>query len=134
MLAPARACFDELVDYDRLPAWQSRLRSCEILARDGEGRGRDVRYEVDLTVRVVRYTLRHDYDEPTRIGSRYLDGDFRSFEGEYRLREEGETCVVGLDLRVDPGSWVPGPVKRRLEEVVLRRTLSDLKRRVEGSS
>jgi hypothetical protein len=35
-------------------------------------------------------------------------------------------------VALDPGMWVPGPVKRMVEEQVMRGSLEDLKRRVEA--
>src|SRR3954453_20173966 len=108
--APAAACFDAPTDYEHLPDWQSRVRACTVLTRDDDGRGRDVEYEGDAKVRTVRYRLRHDYDEPWRIGSTYLGGDFRHFEGRYDFADAREGCRVTLRVAIDPGLWLPGPL------------------------
>lgn len=129
--APARACFDALTDYERLPDWQSNVRSCEVLSRDDDGRGQEVAYEVDAKVRTVRYRLIHDYDEPTRIGSTYLDGDFRHFEGRYELSERDDGCTVTLHLMIDPGLRLPGPMVRVVNQAVMGRALSELRNHVQ---
>jgi ribosome-associated toxin RatA of RatAB toxin-antitoxin module len=131
--ASAQACFDALTDYERLPDWQSRVRSCTVLARDEEGRGLEVEYEVDAKVRTVRYRLRHDYDEPWRIGSTYLGGDFRLFEGHYDFAEAGEGCRVTLRVAIDPGLRLPRPMVRVINEAVLGRALAELREHVEGA-
>jgi ribosome-associated toxin RatA of RatAB toxin-antitoxin module len=125
--APARACFDALTHYERLPEWQSRVRACHVLDRDADGRGRDVDYEVDAKIRIVRYRLRHDYDEPRRIGSTYLQGDFRRFEGAYTLEDQGPGCLVTLRLAIDPGLRLPGPLVRIVNEAVMGRALAELR-------
>ncbi len=129
--APAQACFDALTDYERLPDWQSRVKSCRVLDRDGQGRGRDVEYVIDARIRTVRYRLRHDYDEPSRIGSTYLEGDFRRFEGHYAFEERDTGCVVTLRLAIDPGLRLPGPMVRVINETVMGRALGELRSHAE---
>src|SRR5436305_6857768 len=106
--APERECFAALTDFEWLPEWQSRLKDVRVLTRDDRHRGHDVEYVLDATVRTVRYVLRHDYDEPHRIGSTYLEGDFRSFEGAWTFAGDDASTEVGLRLRIDPGLRLPG--------------------------
>lgn len=125
--APAQACFDTLTEYERLPDWQGNVRCCEVLERDERGRGRDVAYEIDAKVKTVRYRLRHDYDEPSRIGSTYLGGDFKHFEGHYELADRDGGCAVTLHIAIDPGLRLPGPIVRIVNEAVMGRALSELR-------
>ena len=128
-----QACFDALTDYERLPEWQGAVRSVRVLERDAHGRGTVVEYEVDARVRRVRYRLRQLYDEPRRLGSEYLGGDFRDFGGEWRfVALDADRTRVELDLRVDPGRLVPGPVRSLIADAVMRRALGDLKAHLEG--
>src|SRR3954454_5109020 len=128
--APPQACFDALTDFDSLPSWQGAVRSVDVLERDEQGRGTVVEFEVDARVKRVRYRLRQVYDEPDRLGSEYLGGDFRDFSGEWRFiaLDGGTRTRVELDLRIDPGRFVPGPVRSMISDAVMRGALSDLKR------
>jgi ribosome-associated toxin RatA of RatAB toxin-antitoxin module len=130
--APPQACFDALTDFETLPAWQGAVKAVRVLERDAAGRGRVVEFEVDAKFKRVRYRLRHVYDEPHSIGSEYLGGDFRDFAGEWRFVALGEQRTrAELDLRIDPGRFVPGPVRAAIADAVMRRALSDLKRHLE---
>ena len=132
--ASPQACFDALTDYERLPEWQGAVKSIEVLERDEQGRGTVVAYEIDARLKTVRYRLRQVYDAPHRLASEYLGGDFRDFSGEWRfLPREGGGTRAELDLRIDPGRFVPGPVRRAISDAVMRRALRDLKAHLEGA-
>ena len=130
--ATPQACFDALTDFEALPTWQGAVRSVSVLERDSQGRGVVVEYEVDARVKRVRYQLRQVYDEPVRLGCEYLGGDFRDFSGEWRFLEREFGTRVELDLRIDPGRFVPGPVRAIISNVVMGRALADLKRHLES--
>ena len=130
--APPRACYDALADFERVPEWQGAVRSIEVLERDEDGRGTVVAYEVDAKVKHVRYELRQVHDPPDRLGSEYLGGDFRDFAGEWRFVALGDGRTrAELDLRIDPGRFVPGPVRKAISDAVMRRALQDLKAHLE---
>ncbi|MBW3607011.1 MAG: SRPBCC family protein [Actinobacteria bacterium] len=132
--APPQACFDALTDFERLPEWQGAVRDVEVLERDARGRGSIVEYVIDARVKTVRYRLRQVYDEPGRLASEYLGGDFRDFCGEWRFEplDGGRRTRVELDLQIDPGRFVPRVVRKAISEAVMRRALIDLKAHLEG--
>jgi ribosome-associated toxin RatA of RatAB toxin-antitoxin module len=126
--ATPQACFDALTDYDRLPEWQGAVKSATVLERDEQGRGTVLEYEVDARFKTVRYRLRQIYDEPHRVSSEYLGGDFRDFAGEWRFEPlAGGRTRAELDLRIDPGRFVPAPMRAAIADAVMRRALQDLK-------
>jgi ribosome-associated toxin RatA of RatAB toxin-antitoxin module len=130
--ATPERCFALMTDYEKMPSWQGALKSARVLERDEQGRGSVVEYEVDARLKVVRYRLRQVYDEPHRLASEYLGGDFRDFSGEWRFQATGEGRThVELDLRVDPGRFVPGPVRGAISDTVMKRALRDLKQEAE---
>lgn len=124
-------CFAVLTDYDHLPDWQSRICECRVIERDERGRGSVVEYAIDAKLRVVRYRLRHSYDEPTSIGSEYLEGDFKQFAGDYAFTAQNGVTDVEFRLRIDPGFSVPGRIARMLGQAVMGKSLQDVKARVE---
>jgi coenzyme Q-binding protein COQ10 len=130
--ATPERCFEALTDYERLPEWQGAVRAARVLERDEEGRGSVVEYEVDARVKTVRYRLKQVYDAPRRLASEYLGGDFRDFSGEWRFEPAGDGRTrAELDLKIDPGRVVPGPVRGVIADAVMKRALTDLKAHVE---
>ena len=130
--ATPQQCYDALSDFERVPEWQGAVRSTEVLERDAQGRGTVVEYEVDAKVKRVRYRLRQVHAPPHRLGCEYLGGDFRDFAGEWRFVDlsNGRTRAE-LDLRIDPGRFVPGPLRSAIADAVMRRALRDLKAHLE---
>ena len=127
-----QACFDALTDYEGMPSWQSTVKSCDVVSRDDEGRGRVVDWEIDAKIRSVSYRLEYSYEPPHWIGCRYLDGDVRDLDAEYIFEDRGDgSTLATFSLRVDPGTWVPGKVVDVLNDQVMKRSLADLKERVE---
>src|SRR3954465_2512313 len=88
--ATPERCFEVLTDYEHLPEWQGAGRAARVLERDDHGGGSLVGYEVDARVKTVRYRLKQVYDEPRRLASEYLGGDFRDFSGEWRFEPAGD--------------------------------------------
>lgn len=133
--AEPAVCFDEITDYETFPEWQAAVKEVDVLSRDADGRGRDVRFAIDAKVRQVHYTLRYSYEPPHLITWEYVEGDVKSVTGEYTFEDQGDgTTRATYSLDIDPGVWLPGPVKRMLTEQVMKRSVEDLKRRVENDS
>jgi len=131
LAASPQECFDALTDYERLPDWQRAVKSARVLEHGPE---HDVvEYEVDAKLTTLKYRLKQCYDEPALIDSEYVDGAFRSMSGRWTFepRPDGRT-LAAVEISVDPGRWVPGPVKRAIEEALLKRAMEDLRERVEG--
>lgn len=133
--AEPAACFDAITDYSTFPEWQSAVKEVQVLSRDKAGRGRDVRFQIDAKVRQVAYTLRYSYEPPASITWDYVDGDVKSVDGEYVFQDQHDgTTLASYTLDIDPGVWLPGRVKKMLTDQVMKRSVEDLKRRVETDS
>jgi uncharacterized membrane protein len=127
-------CFDALLDYESFPDWQRAVKSTEVESRDRSGRGRDVAFEIDAKVKTIRYRLRYSYEPPHRIAWEYLDGDVKDVDGEMVLEDQGDgTTLATYSLALDPGVWMPGPLQKILNDQVMKGSVEDLKRRVEGA-
>jgi uncharacterized membrane protein len=125
--APQRACYDAVCDFESYPRWQSAVRAVEVRA-DGT-----VAFEVDAKLKTIRYVLRYFFEEPERIWWEYVEGDARNVAGDYRFEDLGDgttRCTYQLDI--DPGGFVPGPVRKILRDQVMKSSVADLKTHLES--
>ena len=126
-------CFDALLEYESFPEWQRAVKSVEVVKRDRSGRARDVEFEIDAKVKTIHYRLRYTYEPPHRIAWEYLGGDVKDVDGEMVLEDRGDgTTLATYSLALDPGVWLPGPLQKVLNDQVMKGSVEDLKRRVEG--
>lgn len=106
--APRSAVWQVMVDCGLAPKLSPSLKSCRVLERDPQGRW-DVRENVSrrTIVPAVRNVYRQDYAPPDRITFRRMDGDLKSFEGEWRLLQVGDKVRVTYEARVTAPFAVP---------------------------
>jgi uncharacterized membrane protein len=134
--APPEACFDLVVQLDRLPEWQTQVREARVLEWDGEGRPLVAETVSDAKIRTLRYRLRYAYEPPHRVSWVYVEGDVKDVTGEYRFEAlDGGRTRATYALQVDPGRRLGlvlrGPIANEVREYVLGTTLQELKATVE---
>ena len=132
---PPAACFDAVLDFESYPDWQSAVLECDVRERDEEGRGSVVETLVDARVRKLRYVLAYRYDPPHRVSWELVEGDPKAVEGEYLFEPSGHGTLATYRLAVDIGRLgmlVPGDVKRKATEHLMRATVEELRARVEA--
>lgn len=136
--APVEACFATLVDFESYPAWVGDLKEVAVVEHDEQGRGAVVEFRAAGMGRSTTYQLRYDYDgAPHRLGWELEQGDItRAIEGAYLLSpagDDGGTEVV-YELAIDLIMPIPGFVKRRAEDRIIKSALQALKDRVESTA
>jgi len=132
--ADPQACFDAITDFDTYPQWQSAVRECRVLSRDGQ-KGTLVETVIDAKVRKVRYVLRYHAEPPHRLWWDYVEGDVKSIAGGYDFDDAGDGATrATYRVAIDPGRMVPGPVRRLLAGPVTRTSVRELRQRVESLS
>jgi len=133
--APIEACWSVLVDFDRYPEWAEDLKAVSVIEADDQDRGLVVEFRAAGMGRSTTYRLRYDYEgAPGRLGWALEEGDVtRAIDGAYLLTatSEGTTELV-YELSIDLIMPIPGFVKRRAEDRIIRSALSALKARVES--
>ena len=131
--ASQEECVAAAADFADYPRWSSNVISVDVHESDEEGRGTLVEFLTDAKVKKVRYVLRYHWEPPARVWWEYVEGDIKSVEGEYRFEDLGDGVTrVTYALALDPGGFVPGPVKKVLVDGVMKGSVADFKRRVEG--
>jgi hypothetical protein len=129
--ATPQRCFDVATDYAAFPEWSSNVLEANVLETDAEGRGAVVEYITDARVRRIRYVLRYRYDPPGAIAWDYVEGDARSVTGSYSFEPAADGTTITYRLDIDPGRFVPGPVRKILVDSVMKGSVADLVKRVE---
>jgi uncharacterized membrane protein len=125
-------CFQTILDFEAYPSWSSAVRQARIVERDRSGVGRRVEFSIDMRIKTVRYVLDYEYEKPSLLTWRSVDGDVESIEGAYRFRKLATgrteaTCEQAVRL----GFWVPGPIRTLAERSALRQSVSEFKDEVE---
>lgn len=132
--APPDRCYAEIIEFESYPEWQAAVDRAEVLDRDEQGRGRTVRFEIDIKVGRFSYTLRYHHEPPGRLWWEFVEArGLRSIEGEFSFEPDpaGSGTIATYRLGVDPGVPVPGLIAGRLTGEVMKRVVTDLRDRLE---
>lgn len=131
--ASAADVFGVATDFESYPEWNPSIKKVTVESRDDEGRAREVWFEVDARVKVLRYTLNYDYSNaPDSFSWELRDGDVKELKGSYSFDEFDDVTEVTYETTIDPGFPVPGILKRQAEKQIVKAALQDLKKRVEA--
>lgn len=128
-------CFKTITTFERYPDWFSGIQHAAILSYDEEGVGKQVEFAIDMMLKRIRYVLEYDYSKPHRLTWRSIDGDIESIEGSYDFEKlaAGRTLVTCRQA-ISVGFWVPGPIRKVLEQGALRQSVLDFKVAAEASA
>lgn len=132
--ATVEQCFAVLADFERYPEWIGDLKEVAVVERDDAQRASIVEFRAAGMGRSTTYQLRYDYaGAPNRLAWQLEKGDLqRSIDGAYLLDEEGDSTRVTYELAIDLILPIPGFVKRRAEDRIIKSALQALKERVEN--
>jgi ribosome-associated toxin RatA of RatAB toxin-antitoxin module len=123
------------VDYERYPEFVPGIRLCRVRSAKGE---KHVEYELDLGIRRIKYTLRHEEQRPRRVSWSLVSGDMMKVSnGSWELSEEkGKTrAVYSVEIQISRPPLVPQALVNRvsdeLTKIQLPKTLEAFKARAE---
>jgi ribosome-associated toxin RatA of RatAB toxin-antitoxin module len=129
--ASPEACFATVLDFPAYPAWSSVISSCSVRELAADGTPRVVEFELDMTIKTVRYVLEYRPEPPTTLEWTLVEGDVASVEGRYTFERKGRKTVATCEQAVDLGFWVPGPIRRVAEQKALKDSVLEFKAEVE---
>jgi hypothetical protein len=133
--SPPQRCFDVLLDFESYPSWQSAVRTCDVISRDGDGRARRVLFELDAQPAPITYTADYSYERPHLLTWKLVDGDLGAVHGEFVLEDRGDgTTLATCSLRIVAGAGLPRELVSTLNERVTRSSVEGLKTRVENGA
>ena len=126
-------CFAVLTDFETYPMWSGPVTECAVLDRYGDGLARRVSFTLDMTLKTIRYVLEYTYEPPHTARWRLVESDdVKNVEGSYRFEKVGGQTRATCSQAIDIGFWVPGAIRRPLEQKALRDSVEDFKRAVEN--
>jgi hypothetical protein len=128
----AADCFAVLCDFAEYPHWSTPVKECQVVDRHPDGLARRVAFALDMTVKTLRYVLEYQFDPPHGATWHLVEGDVKSVEGSYRFEPAGDRTRATCTQAIDIGFWVPGPIRRPLEQKALRDSVEEFKKAVEA--
>jgi ribosome-associated toxin RatA of RatAB toxin-antitoxin module len=139
--APSERCFAIAADVDRVPEWHGAMTEVEVLERDGDGRATIVESEIDANVTRVHMRLRFSYDEPMGVRWTRESGDLHSLVGSWHFEDRADgltlatyTLQIGVGRRLGMLiRTIRGPVRSRVESLLVDRPVEGLKARAEAA-
>ncbi|GIW43495.1 MAG: hypothetical protein KatS3mg077_0777 [Candidatus Binatia bacterium] len=132
--APVDTCFEVITTFERYPEWFSGIKSAVVLERYENGLGKIVEFRLDMVLKRIRYVLEYAYKPPTRLDWHSVDGDIESITGHYDLEPLGKTKTRATCRQaISVGFWVPGSIKKLLEQNALRQSVLEFKAAAEAA-
>ena len=130
--APLADCFAVLTAFEDYPRWSSPISSCRVLERYPDGLPKHVEFQLDMTVKTIRYVLDYVYDKPHGATWSLVEGDVKDVSGEYRFEEDGDHTTATCSQAIDLGFWLPGFVRSGLEKKALHDSVEEFRQAVEA--
>ncbi len=133
--ASVAQCFATITDFEQYAKWFSTIERTKVLDRHPNRLAKRVEYYIDMKVKTVRYVLQYEYDRPTHLSWKSVDGDIEAIEGSYDFEKLGAalsraTCRQAVAL----GFWVPGPLRSIMERHALKQAVLEFKAAAEQAA
>jgi len=133
--ASVQQCFATITNFAAYPQWFSSIEHAAILAAHPDGIGKLVEYRIDMKLKSIRYVLEYAHRKPTELTWQSVEGDVEAIEGRY-LFEKLEPSLTRATCRqaVSIGFWVPGPIRKLMEQQALKQSVLEFKAAAEAAA
>jgi ribosome-associated toxin RatA of RatAB toxin-antitoxin module len=124
-----------IADFESYPEWTGAVKSTEVRTKAGNGRAKQVWFDLDAGAIKDQYVLDYTWsgDEEVRWTLVEAEQIVKTMDGSYRLVDNGDgTTEVTYQLAVDVKIPMLGMIKRKAEKVIIDTALKELKKRAEG--
>lgn len=128
---PPEKFFEVITDYAKYGEFLPEVKGIKVDA--GHGPVREVTYTVDITAKVITYTLKHTAEKPAKMTWTMIKGEMmKGNDGSWTLKPAangGTEATYAIDLKLS--SLVPGFIEKLLAEQSLPGLLANFKARAE---
>ena len=126
--ASVTQCFATITEFEKYPDWFSTVKRTKVLSRYSNRLAKQVEIHVDMKLKTIRYVLEYEYEKPTRLTWKSVEGDIEDIQGSYDFEKVAPalsrvTCRQAVSL----GFWVPGPVQSLIERQALKQSVLEFK-------
>jgi ribosome-associated toxin RatA of RatAB toxin-antitoxin module len=129
---PPDKFFDVVSDFEKYPEFLPEVKKVKVEA--GQGPAKEVTYTVDITAKVITYTLKHTSEKPNVLRWTMIKGEMmKGNDGSWNLKPGAQPntteATYNIDLRLS--ALVPGFIEKALAEKSLPGLLANFKSRAE---
>jgi carbon monoxide dehydrogenase subunit G len=120
-----------LTDFPAYPKWASGMKSVEVLTSNG-ARAETVRFSIDAGPIKDSYVVGYEWDEDTVRFTLVEPGNVVSaLTGMYGLTDVDGGTDVSYELATELKMPMMGMFRKKMENMIIKNTLKDLRRRIE---
>jgi ribosome-associated toxin RatA of RatAB toxin-antitoxin module len=122
-----------VADFEAYPQWNQGIKGVWVLARYDDGRPSQLRLDTEINGMPGTYIQAVYYPGANQIHTVMQQGDlFAKQEQLFSVVETGQTCLLTVDVDVEPTIPVPPPMVKMLLSNVLEGLAQNLKQRAEA--
>jgi ribosome-associated toxin RatA of RatAB toxin-antitoxin module len=133
--ADAASIMAIVADFEAYPQWNKGIKGAWVLARYDDGRPSQLRLDTEVNGMPGTYIQAVYYPGANQIQTVMQQGDlFAKQEQLFSVVETGQTCLLTVDVDVEPSMPVPAPMVKMLLNNVLDGLAANLKERAEQLS
>jgi ribosome-associated toxin RatA of RatAB toxin-antitoxin module len=130
--ADAASIMAIVADFEAYPQWNKGIKGAWVLARYDDGRPSQLRLDTEVNGMPGTYIQAVYYPGANQIQTVMQQGDlFEKQEQLFSVVETGRTCLLTVDVDVEPSMPVPAPMVKMLLNNVLDSLAQNLKQRAE---
>jgi ribosome-associated toxin RatA of RatAB toxin-antitoxin module len=130
--ADAASIMAIVADFEAYPQWNKGIKGAWVLARYDDGRPSQLRLDTEVNGMPGTYIQAVYYPGANQIQTVMQQGAlFAKQEQLFSVVETGQTCLLTVDVDVEPSMPVPAPMVKMLLNSVLDSLAQNLKQRAE---